>query len=296
MRLVYALLLIACFPGIVSAAAPQATLKSIQGKVEIKTLNANAWAPAKEGMVIKTMTTISTGFDSSVTLEMDGNSIFVKPLTRMTLDQLVEQQGTVKTSCYLRVGGVKASVKSAEGVKQDFQVQSPYSTASVRGTVFEYDGLKLKVIEGLVALRPGRPKRSIQLPVADVEEDDAEGDEAPANEASGAENAAGEEDGEPEAGLPSEPDLSADFIGSPEIEASGSQDVFVPAGNNAELKIQRGGSTSTTFSGDEAAKKKNSTVSVTDSGTPAAGTLSAPKAGAGSKYGTVVVTVTAPEK
>lgn len=269
-RSLFILLCIVCAPAAVFAAVPQAILKNIQGKVEIKTLNASAWVPATEGMILKTMTTISTGFDSSVTLEMGGNTIFVKPLTRMTLDQLLEQQGTVKTSCYLRVGGVKASVKSAEGVKQDFKVQSPYSTASVRGTVFEYDGLKLNVIEGLVSLKAGRPARTIQLPTPDTEDD---------------------VEGETEA---IEPDLSADFIGSPEQGDMDSQEVFVPAGNTAELKIQRGGSMSAAFSGDESEKKKTASVATTDSAVAASGSVQ--KANAGTKYGTVIITVTAPEK
>jgi len=136
------------------AAETQVVLKSIKGKVEIKAPGTSTWAAASEGMAIGTLTTISTGFDSSVTIIMDKNTVFVQPLTRMAVDKLVEDKGTVSTNCYLRVGSVKASVKSAEGVKQDFKVQSPYSTASVRGTEFDFDGLKLDVGEGLVSLAP----------------------------------------------------------------------------------------------------------------------------------------------
>lgn len=136
------------------AAETQVVLKNIKGKVEIKAPGASAWTAASEGMTIGTQTTISTGFDSSVTVAMDKNTVFVQPLTRMTVDKLVEDKGTVSTNCYLRVGSVKASVKSAEGVKQNFKVQSPYSTASVRGTGFDFDGLNLEVLEGLVALLP----------------------------------------------------------------------------------------------------------------------------------------------
>jgi hypothetical protein len=132
----------------------QVVLKNIKGKVEIKSPGATAWTAVSEGLSIGTLTTISTGFDSSVTIAMDKNTVFVQPLTRMTIDKLVEDKGTVSTNCYLRVGSVKASVKSAEGVKQDFKVQSPYSTASVRGTGFDFDGLNLEVLEGLVALLP----------------------------------------------------------------------------------------------------------------------------------------------
>ncbi len=136
------------------ASEPQVVLKNIKGKVEIKAPGATAWTAASESVSIGTLTTISTGFDSSVNIVMDKNTVFVQPLTRMTIDKLVEDKGAVSTNLYLRVGSVKASVKSAEGVKQDFKVRSPYSTASVRGTGFDFDGLILEVFEGLVALQP----------------------------------------------------------------------------------------------------------------------------------------------
>jgi hypothetical protein len=127
------------------AANPQAVLSSLKGKVEVKLPGSKAWIAATEGQELSPATTLSTGFDSSVVIVIDKTTVQVKPLTRMTIDKLVEESGTVKTSTFLRVGSVSASVKSADGVKQDFKVQSPYSTASVRGTEFDFDGLKLKV-------------------------------------------------------------------------------------------------------------------------------------------------------
>ncbi len=149
--------------GVVWAAAPQAKLQSLKGKVEVK-VPGGAWAPASEGQVLNPSDTLSTGFDSSAVVVMDKTTVQVKPLTRMTIDKLVEEGGTVKTSTFLRVGNVSVSVKSAEGVKQDFKVQSPYSTASVRGTEFDYNGLKLKVKEGLVSFILGRIARQTAEP------------------------------------------------------------------------------------------------------------------------------------
>jgi hypothetical protein len=137
-----------------------AVLSEIKGKVEVKA-QGGSWAAAVEGMPVDTLTTISTGFDSSVVLKMNKTTVFVKPLTRMTLDKLVESNGTVSTSLFLRVGSVKASVKSTEGVKQDFKVQSPYSTASVRGTEWDYDGFRVDTTEGIVALQPVTPTRDV---------------------------------------------------------------------------------------------------------------------------------------
>jgi hypothetical protein len=207
------------------AAGPQAILTSLKGKVEVKGAGATAWAPATEGMVLPTMATVSTGFDSSVTIVIDKTTIAVKPLTRMTIDKLVEDQGKVTTSCYLRVGNAKASVKSAEGVKQDFKVGSPYSTASVRGTVFEYNGFDLKVDEGTVSFIPGRAERDLDLP----------------------------------AGAPA-PDLSADFTGAPDTPANPSAAQSVGAGTNAALQTGAGGATRIQDSNDQVNLVSASTV------------------------------------
>ena len=150
--------------GALWAAQPEAVLQSIKGKVEVKAPGATKWVTAVEGQTLAASATLSTGFDSSVVVAIDKTTIQVKPLTRMTIDKLIAEGGTVKTSTFLRVGNVSASVKSAEGVKQDFKVQSPFSTASVRGTEFDYDGLNLKVKEGLVAFILGRLQRDAENP------------------------------------------------------------------------------------------------------------------------------------
>jgi hypothetical protein len=144
-------------------AGPQAVLSGIKGKVEVKPVSGD-WAPASEGMVIDLKTTVSTGFDSTATVVIDKSKIVVKPLTRLTLDKLLEQSsGSIAASMFLRVGAVQASVKaSVPGTPQDYKVQSPYSTASVRGTEFEFDGLHLAVHEGTVRLIPGRPHRDVE--------------------------------------------------------------------------------------------------------------------------------------
>jgi hypothetical protein len=251
--------LVALFGMSASFAEVQAVLKDIKGKVEVRTINATAWIAATEGMTISTMTTVSTGFDSSVTVEMDKNALFVKPLTRMTIDKLIEEQGKRSTNCYLRVGSVKASVKTSEGVKQDFKVQSPYSTASVRGTQFVFSALGLDVSEGLVALIPGRPQREPQMP---------EGTEAAA------------------------PDLSDDFAGAPEKPAVEGQELMVGAGTSAEISVNPDGSLRERTSSDRDALKESSTVTMSDSGSAAADATRTPVTTA--QYGSVTITVRLP--
>jgi len=127
-----------------------AVVKEVNGKVEIKS-SGGSWKRASAGMKISKGDYISTGFNSQAVLLLGDSQVIVKQLTRMELEKLVEKEGTVSTSLNLRVGRVRAEVKSAKGLKQNFILKSPISTAAVRGTVFEYDGRNLTVYRGSVA-------------------------------------------------------------------------------------------------------------------------------------------------
>lgn len=123
----------------------QAVIKEISGKVEIKA-PAKDWESATEGMEISTGTIISTGFKSQALLDLGSSNLYVKQLTRMSLDELTQQEGTVTTGLFLRVGKVKAKVKSTAGLQHNFTLKSPISTAAVRGCEFDYTGPMLKHI------------------------------------------------------------------------------------------------------------------------------------------------------
>ena len=127
----------------------QAVVKETKGKVEIK-LPFKSWQSARKGMIVPKNALISTGFHSTAMISMGKTVLKVKQLTRLKLEELIEKQGTVSTKLFLRVGKIKASVKSSKGLRQNFKLRSPVSTAAVRGTEFEYDGINLKVEEGVV--------------------------------------------------------------------------------------------------------------------------------------------------
>jgi len=99
-------------------------------------------------MTISRGTTISTGFNSRALLDLGNSVLRVQPLTRLRLEELIEKEGSVQTDLFLRVGKVNAQVKSAAGLKQDFKLRGPVSTAAVRGTDFEYDGFDVVVFDG----------------------------------------------------------------------------------------------------------------------------------------------------
>ena len=129
----------------------QAVVKEVSGKVEIQAPG-KAWIPAVEGMILSKGSTISTSFKSRAVIEVGPSELFITQLTRMKLEELVEKEGVLKTELFLKVGRVRAHVKPVQGVKHDFKLRSPMSTAAVRGTDFEFDGVKLIVFDKSVIL------------------------------------------------------------------------------------------------------------------------------------------------
>jgi hypothetical protein len=127
----------------------QAVVKEFKGKVEIKATGGD-WQPVKAGMKLDTGASISTGFSSTALLDLGTSTLKVAPLTRMQLVELIARQGSVSTTLALKVGKVNAEVKTAQGLRQDFTLKGPQATAAVRGTEFEFDGVSVKVINGLV--------------------------------------------------------------------------------------------------------------------------------------------------
>jgi hypothetical protein len=96
-------------------------------------------------------TSISTGFKGRAVIGLGDSILVVSPLTRLTLAEIKKLQTTDQVSLHLRAGRVRAEVNPPAEGKVDFTVRSPSATASVRGTVFEFDTLTLSVEEGTVS-------------------------------------------------------------------------------------------------------------------------------------------------
>jgi hypothetical protein len=137
--------------GVSLFAQTDVVIREVSGKVEIR-LPEKSWQPAAAGMRLPIGAYISTGVNSLAVMEVGPSVLRVKQLTRVQLQELVQQGGTLTTSLNLPVGKVSAEVKSMAGLKNDFKLRSPVSTAAVRGTRFDFDGYKLVVMEGLVRL------------------------------------------------------------------------------------------------------------------------------------------------
>jgi hypothetical protein len=147
--LIAAAIALALAAGVFSQSA--AVVKELSGKVEIRATGGD-WQPARAGMALDTGASISTGFSSTAVLDLGTSTLKVAPLTRMQLVELIARQGSVSTTLALKVGKVNADVKVAPGLRQQFTVKGPQATAAVRGTVFEFDGVTVTVVNGLVHL------------------------------------------------------------------------------------------------------------------------------------------------
>jgi len=132
--------------------AETAVFREIKGKVEYQA-QGDEWLPAKVGLAVPVGTAISTGFKSTTAIEILGSVVFVKPLTRIVIDELARNSAGTKTALTLLSGKVKAEVKPSSTTSEtEFSVKGPTATASVRGTGFEFDGENLLVNHGEVKL------------------------------------------------------------------------------------------------------------------------------------------------
>ena len=136
MKKVFLIITLVCFM-LTPLLAISGEVVAVKGKAEIK--QGGKWIPAKTGNKIEQGNMISTGFKSELTLKIDGSVITVKPMTRLTIEEITQKNEAVSSEVYLNVGSVKADVKPASTKKVEFKVKTPVATASVRGTSGEID-------------------------------------------------------------------------------------------------------------------------------------------------------------
>jgi hypothetical protein len=133
----------------------QAVFRDISGVVEVKAPEDANWTPARVGQSITRTTLVSTGFKSAATLAVGNSLLSVRPLTRLTVEEMQESAGKERVNINLQTGRIRADVKPPVGGSSEFTIRSPTATASVRGTSFEFDGLHLRVDEGRVHIVGG---------------------------------------------------------------------------------------------------------------------------------------------
>jgi hypothetical protein len=158
--------------GFLFVQAPEAFIREMTGTVELKTnasadwvsakarlrqygrrllTNASAdWVSAKAGDRIGKNTIVSTSFKSTAILSAGNSTIVVRPLTRLSLAELMSQNETETVNVNLNTGRIRVDVNPPAGSKANFLVQTPMSTASIRGTAFDMNTGNIRVRKGSV--------------------------------------------------------------------------------------------------------------------------------------------------
>ena len=122
----------------------------LAGKVEIKKPGALNFIEAKIGNEITSDTIISTGLRSFALVALGSTQLTIRPLTLLTLKEISSTAETETLNVNLQTGRVRVTVNPPAGARASMSVSSPMATASVRGTVFEFNTQELLVLEGAV--------------------------------------------------------------------------------------------------------------------------------------------------
>lgn len=128
-------------------------ITELSGTVELKPAGQRDFVPAKAGDMVVKDTVVSAGFKSSARISIGSTTITVRPLTRLSLAEITASSGTETLNVNLQTGRVRVDVNPPAGTRASTSIRSPIATASVRGTIFEFDTQTLTVLEGAVAFQ-----------------------------------------------------------------------------------------------------------------------------------------------
>jgi hypothetical protein len=137
--------------GLFGQTAETALVREVTGTVEIRAAGETEWTAVRRGQRLPGDSVISTGFNSQAIISLGNSAVTVRPLSRLSVNGLFREGNREEVKLDLRIGRIRADVKPPAGGKVEFVARSSVGTASVRGTVFEFDTLNLAVSEGTVA-------------------------------------------------------------------------------------------------------------------------------------------------
>lgn len=148
----------ACLIFSVPACAQDVSAKivALEGDVTVKTDDASDWKPASINQELRQGAYIMTAFESNCELEfMDKSKMKVKELSKIQVNKFTSELKKVDTEVTLYNGKVRATVHKDVDKSTNFQVKTPVSTISVRGTEKEITahpgfGTQVHTISGVV--------------------------------------------------------------------------------------------------------------------------------------------------
>lgn len=117
------------------------TIIQVEGTVEVRLAGEEGWKPAAVEMVLAPGSELSTGFASRAAFRTpEGVALLVRPLTQLRIGSAYRDEEVSRVEVELKIGRVRAEATHLTG-ESDLRVRTPRLTASVRGTIFEFQSL-----------------------------------------------------------------------------------------------------------------------------------------------------------
>jgi hypothetical protein len=112
------------------------TISMTVGDVKLQAQGSSAWQNVKTGQKIKVGDTIQTGLKSFAEIDASANTIRIQPKTKVkfTMDMIDEKP---QSSLSLFTGSVNCKMDKLKKGKDGYNVNTPSSVCSVRGTEFD---------------------------------------------------------------------------------------------------------------------------------------------------------------
>ena len=170
--------------GAAYGAALQAKMTKVKGDVQMQKSGAGAWVKVKEGDVCGKGTKIKTGAGAEAFVSWgDGNSVKIKEMSQITLDNLMKDGAKSTSNVTLDKGKGFAKAGKLSG-GSSFEVKTPTAVAGVRGTGFEFGESDISVVEGSVSMKVGGEEIIIEegMMITVIEGEMGELEEIPASD------------------------------------------------------------------------------------------------------------------
>lgn len=136
-------------------------VQNLQGTAQIRDEESDQSSPVKVGTVVMLGDIISTDVDSTILLGfLDGSQILLLENSRLKIEKLMllENTGMSDIRLKLEAGRLETLVAPDKGTARRFQIKTPITVTSVRGTDYrvsadvEYNKSNTEVLDGKVAV------------------------------------------------------------------------------------------------------------------------------------------------
>jgi hypothetical protein len=105
------------------APAGQARIVAASPDTEVRFASEKRWRPAEDGMKLQPGDLLSTGYRSMAVLQFDGPAyVLLQRLTQIAIERHSRDKQHVSTRLFLRLGSIRAKVRSKAGVRQQFEI------------------------------------------------------------------------------------------------------------------------------------------------------------------------------